>query len=101
MHVKNGVRRTDTQDWDQELAVEQAFSKVNQTIERMLKLHQHTDSLETMNRQLASDTAAFRDARPAPPVAEEGQIFVTSADCKGVVIRGQATKTVCGGERLG
>jgi hypothetical protein len=89
------------QDWDQELAVEQAFSKVNQTIERMLRLKQHTDSLENMNRHMAADTAAFRDALPAPPAAEEGQILVTSADCKGVVIRGQGTPTVCGGERPG
>ena len=87
------------QDWDQELAVEQAFSKVNQTIERMLRLKQHTDCLENMNRQMAEDTAAFRDAQPAPPAAEEGQIVVTTADCKGVVIRGQGTPTVCGGER--
>jgi hypothetical protein len=89
------------QDWDQDLAVEQAFSKVNQTIERMLRLKQHTDSLENMNRHMAQDTAAYRDALPAPPVAEEGPIFVTSADCKGVVIRGQGTATVCGGERPG
>lgn len=89
------------QDWDQELAVEQAFSKVNQTIERMLRLHQHVDSLEGMNRQMAEDTAAFRDALPAPPAAEEGQIFVTTADCKGVLIRGQGTPTLCGGERPG
>ena len=87
------------QDWSQELAVEQAFSKVNQTIERMLRLRQHVDSLEGMNRQMAEDTALFRDALPAPPAAEEGQIFVTTADCKGVVIRGQGTPTVCGGER--
>jgi hypothetical protein len=89
------------QDWDQELAVEQAFTKVNQTIERMLRLKQHTDSLETMNRQMAADTAAFREALPAPPAAEEGKILVTTADCKGVVIRGQGTPTVCGGERPG
>jgi hypothetical protein len=89
------------QDWDQELAVEQAFSKVNQTIARMLRLHQHVDSLEGMNRQMAEDTAAFRDALPAPPAAEEAQIFATTTDCKGVVIRGQGTKTVCGGERPG
>lgn len=89
------------QDWDQELAVEQAFSKVNQTIERMLRLKQHTDCLENMNRHMAEDTAAFRDAQPAPPAAEEGQILVTTADCKGVVIRGQGTPTVCGGERPG
>jgi hypothetical protein len=87
------------QDWDQELAVEQAFSKVNQTIERMLRLKQHPHSLENMNRQMAEDTAAFRESLPAPPAAEEGQIIVVTADCKGVVIRGQATPTVCGGER--
>ena len=87
------------QDWDQELAVEQAFSKVNQTIERMLRLKQHTDSLENMNRQMAQDTAMFRESLPAPPAAEEGQILVVTADGKGVVIRGQATPTLCGGER--
>jgi hypothetical protein len=89
------------QDWDQELAVEQPFAKVNHTINRMLRLRQHTDSLETMNRQMGQDTAAFRDALPAPPQAEEGQIIVATADCKGVVIRGQGTPTVCGGERPG
>jgi hypothetical protein len=87
------------QDWDQELVVEQAFNKVNATIERMLRLKQHTDCLENMNRQMAEDTAAFRESLPAPPAAEEGQIIVATADCKGVVIRGQATPTVCGGER--
>jgi hypothetical protein len=87
------------QDWDQELAVEQAFSKVNQTIERMLRLKQNTDSLENMNRHMAQDTAAFRESLPAPPAAEEGQILVVTADGKGVVIRGQATPTLCGGER--
>jgi hypothetical protein len=54
-----------------------------------------------MNRHMAQDTAAFRDALPAPPAAAEGQILVTTADCKGVVIRGQGTATVCGGERPG
>ena len=87
------------QDWDQELAVEQAFGKVNQTIERMLRLKQHSDSLENMNRHMAQDTAAFRESLPAPPAAEEGQILVVTADAKGVVIRGQATPTLCGGER--
>jgi hypothetical protein len=87
------------QDWDQELAVEQAFSKVNQTIERMLRLKQHTDSLENMNRHMAEDTAPFRESLPAPPAVEEGQILVVTADGKGVVIRGQATPTLCGGER--
>jgi hypothetical protein len=43
--------------------------------------------------------ARFRDLQGSPPTAEEGEIVVVSADCKGVVIRGQGTKTVCGGQR--
>lgn len=89
------------QDWDQALAVEQPFSQVNQTIARMLKLDQSVDSLEGMNRQMAEEVGWFRDMQGAPPAATEGQIIVVSADQKGIVIRGQGTKTVCGGERPG
>jgi len=89
------------QDWDQALAVEQAFSQVNRTMARMLKLDQSVDSLEGMNRQMAEYVGWFRDLQGAPPAAEEGQIIVVSADQKGVVIRGQGTKTVCGGKRPG
>jgi hypothetical protein len=87
------------QDWDQALAVEQAYTQVNQTIERMLKLKQSVDSLEGMNHQMAQDVGLFRDLQGSPPAAEEGAIVVVTADCKGVVIRGQGTPTVCGGER--
>jgi hypothetical protein len=89
------------QDWDQALAAEQAFSQVNQTIKRMLHLNQSVDSLEGMNRQMAQDVGWFRDLQGSPPAAEEGQIVVVTADCKGIVIRGQGTPTVCGGERPG
>src|SRR5579872_151025 len=87
------------QDWDQALAVEQAFTQVNQTIARMLKLPQSVDSLEGMNQQMAQDVGWFRDTQGSPPPAEEGQIVVVTADCKGIVMRGQATPTVCGGVR--
>jgi hypothetical protein len=87
------------QDWDQALAVEQPFGQVNQTMERMLHLKQSVDSLEGTNRQMARDVDLFRTAQGSPPAAEEGAIVVVTADCKGVVIRGQGTPTVCGGER--
>jgi hypothetical protein len=87
------------QDWDQALAVEQAFSQVNQTIARMLKLKQSVDSLEGMNREMAQDVGWFREMQGRPPAAEEGQIVVVTADCKGIVIRGQGTPAVCGGQR--
>jgi hypothetical protein len=89
------------QDWDQALAVEQAFSQVSKTMARMLHLEQPVDSLEGMNRQMAKDVGNFRDLQGAPPAAEEGEILVASADQKGVVIRGQGTPTVCGGQRPG
>lgn len=89
------------QDWDQALAMEQPFGQVNETIRRMLKLKQSVDSLENGNRHMAQDVAEFRDSQGSPPAAEEGQLVVVSADGKGVVIRGQGSKTVCGGERPG
>jgi hypothetical protein len=89
------------QDWDQSLAMEQPFGQVNQTIQRMLRLTQSVDSLENANRQMAQDVADFRDLQAPPPAAEEGQLVVVSADGKGVIIRGQGSKTVCGGERPG
>jgi hypothetical protein len=87
------------QDWDQSLAMEQAFSQVDQTIARMLKLPQSVDSLEGMNRQMAGNVGWFRELQVTAPPAEEGPIVVVTADCKGVVIRGQGSPTVCGGQR--
>jgi hypothetical protein len=87
------------QDWDQALAMEEPFGQVSQTIERILKLKQSVDTLEGMSRQQAQDVGDFRDLQGSPPAAEEGQIVVVTADCKGIVIRGQGTKTVCGGMR--
>jgi hypothetical protein len=101
LQLPRGVFSYLLQDWDQALAVEQAFSQVNRTIERMLKLTQSVDSLEGMNQQMAQDVGWFRDLQGAPPPAEEGQFVVVTADCKGVVSRGQGTPTVCGGERPG
>jgi hypothetical protein len=89
------------QDWDQALVMEQPYGQASQTIERILKLKQSVDSLEGMTQQQAPDAVTFRELQGSPPAAEEGQIVVVSADCKGIVIRGQGSKTVCGGERPG
>lgn len=99
LQLPAGVFSYVLQDWDQSLAVEQAFSQVNETIARMLKLKQSVDSLEEMNRQMAREVGDFRDLQGTPAPAEEGEIVVVSADQKGIVMRGQGTKTVCGGQR--
>jgi hypothetical protein len=78
------------QDWDQALCVEQAFGQVNATIARMLHLKQSVDSLEHMNQDMAEHATPFRLGRPLPPAAEEGELFVVSADGKGLVLRRSA-----------
>jgi hypothetical protein len=75
------------QDWDQALACEQAFGQVNVTIARMLGLRQSVDSLEHMNRHVARSATLYRLGRPVPPADEEGELFVASADGKGIVMR--------------
>jgi len=75
------------QDWDQSMCVEEAFSQAERTLQRMLGLKQSVDSLERMNAQMAEQVEDFRAERKQPAAAEEGEIFVSSADGKGVVMR--------------
>jgi hypothetical protein len=75
------------QDWDQALCAEQAFGQVNVTIARMLGLKQSVDSLEHMNQHMARCATPYRLNRPLPPADQEGELFVGSADGKGIVMR--------------
>jgi hypothetical protein len=75
------------QDWDQALCAEGAFGQAKATIARMLGLKQSVDSLEQLNRDLAEHATPFRLNRPLPAAADEGEVFVVSADGKGVVLR--------------
>jgi hypothetical protein len=78
------------QDWDQALCAEQAFGQVNAIIARMLGLKQSVDSLEHMNQHMAQSATPYRLQRPVPPAGEEGELFVASADGKGIVMRRSA-----------
>lgn len=75
------------QNWDQLLATEQPYGQVSRTIEMILGLSQHVDSLERMSRGMSASAEEFCWSQPAPPAAEEGEILVESADGKGVPIR--------------
>jgi hypothetical protein len=78
------------QDWDQGLCVEQAFGQAQSTVARILNLTQSVGSLEQMNVQMAERVTDFRENRPRPDPAAEGEILVTSGDGKGIVLRRQA-----------
>lgn len=75
------------QDWDQSIAMEEPFQKVGNVIEKILKLDQHVDSLERMNRQMAKTVDDFHGQQATPPANEEAAILVQTADGKGVPIR--------------
>jgi hypothetical protein len=75
------------QDWDQSLCVEEAFRQASSTLQRILGLRQSVDSLERMNAEMAQQVEDFRAERPLPTADAEGELLVSSADGKGVVMR--------------
>ena len=78
------------QQWGQVLAVESAFGRVADTLEEILKVKQPVDSLERINRNMAAAVEPFREQRPVPEPKDEGEVFVVSADGKGIVMRRNA-----------
>ncbi len=87
------------QDWNQALGVEQAFSRVNETMGMILAFNQSVDSLERMNRQMARNVESFRSSRPRPRAKEEGEIMVVTADNKGIPMRRAADQRPVGSHR--
>lgn len=73
------------QDWDQNLCVEQAFGQARSVVAKILGLQQSVDSLEHMNQAMAEGAPTFLLNRPLPDAG--GEILVTSADGKGIIMR--------------
>lgn len=81
------------QDWDQSFCAEQAFGPSAAVIQKILGLRQSVDSLEHMNLETAQHVLDWWQNRPQPPADAEGEILVTSADGKGIVMRRSAEAT--------
>lgn len=75
------------QQWGQMLGAESAFARVAATLQKVLGIKQPVDSLERINRHMAAAVEPFRARRPLPEPAAEGEVFVVSADGKGIVMR--------------
>ena len=75
------------QDWDQSFAMEEPFGQTAKTVQKILGLKQYVDSLEHMNQAMAQSADMFQASLSAPAAKEEGEIFVQTADGKGVPIR--------------
>jgi hypothetical protein len=75
------------QQWGQMLGAESAFARVAEALDAILTIKQPVDSLERINRNMATTVERFRAERPRPEPAAEGEVFVASADGKGIVMR--------------
>ena len=85
------------QDWAGTLCVEHAFARTAQTLDTILGFSLSVDSLERMSRTMAESVAGFRDTLEKPPVEEEGEILVATADGKGIPMRRPAEQRPVGG----
>ncbi len=87
------------QDWAGTLCVEHAFARTAQTLETILGLSLPVDSLERMSRKMAESVDGFRSSLKKPPVKEEGEILVVTADGKGIPMRRPADQRPVGARR--
>jgi hypothetical protein len=75
------------QDFAQMLGVDLAWAQDRAVLERLLGIELSVDSLERMNRHMADGVTGYRQQRGRPNVEQEGAVFVSSLDHKGVVMR--------------
>ena len=75
------------EDWSQLFVVDQAFSKAQANLEKILGLRIPVDSLERICRNSAEPVVDYWDSLPTPPADEEGELLVQTADFKGVPMK--------------
>jgi hypothetical protein len=87
------------QDWAGTLSVEHAFGRTAQTLETILGLSLPVDSLERMSRKMAESVTDFRDSLKKPPIKEDGEFLVATADGKGIPMRRATDQRPVGARR--
>lgn len=82
------------QDWDQELAVNEPYAKVNDVIRKIFGFDQSVNSLERTNRKMSESAEAYWEQLPAPASEEAGALVVVQPDGKGVVVNALANDVI-------
>lgn len=75
------------QDWGQSLVVSVPYAEASKVIQRIFSVSFPVSGLERTVLSTARSSNPYFDQQTSIKPAEQGQIVVTSADCKGVVIR--------------
>lgn len=69
------------------LTTEVSYITAREILGKLLKINATVDSMERINQRCGESVGAFRETLQFPKPAEEGELFVVTADCKGVPIR--------------
>jgi len=72
------------EEFTQYFCVEQAFGQAAGSFQTVLGQKLSVDTLERTNQRVGKQAADYLDALPTPPVEEEGELLVATADGKGV-----------------
>ena len=72
------------EEFSQYFCVEQAFGQAGDSFQTVLGQKLSVDTLERTNQRVGEQASDYLDALPTPPVAEEGELLVATADGKGV-----------------
>ena len=72
------------EEFSQYFCVEQAFGRAADSFHTVLGQKLSVDTLERTNQRVGEQAGDYLDALPTPPVEEEGELLVATADGKGV-----------------
>ena len=72
------------EEFTQYFCVEQAFGQAADAFQTVLGQKLSVDTLERTNQRVGEQACEYLDALPTPPVKEEGELLVATADGKGV-----------------
>lgn len=72
------------EEFTQYFCVEQAFGQAADAFQTVLGQKLSVDTLERTNQRVGEQARDYLDALPKPPVEEEGELLVATADGKGV-----------------
>jgi hypothetical protein len=87
------------EDWQQRLCVKEALGEATADLRALLGVAPSVRAAEVMNRKLAEFAPGFRAEQLPPPAQEEAEIFVFTADGKGVPMRRPAGEKRAHGQR--
>jgi hypothetical protein len=87
------------EDWLQRLCIKESFHEATSDLRHLLGLAPSDRATEKMNQRIAEHVEAFEMQHAAPPLDEEAEILVATADGKGVPMRRPLEERVRRGPR--